>query len=225
MGQDIVLQTSSANFFIAGQNYTISDFMQGVGELLVNVRETGNWQMFGNTVKSMVGFAQASGKALAYLTNGGLSIWIENGGHEKDFYAMLETQSGVQKSTLARYSTAWDGLLQAPDELQQKLLQQPLKNLIALGSAIEQDYVPDKEGWQRLAEAQTYDEFIGTLHEETDLPSRSNRISLEMENGDIYVWSEGRREFVGFLEVSSPSPAVQKAIKRLTNTKMRMKNG
>lgn len=221
MTDDLVYQTSAANFFVAGQEFTITDFMVGVGELLVTVRETGNWQLFGNTIKSMVGFAQASGKALAYMTNGGLSIWTEKGGSEKDFYSMVEVQSGVSRQTLEQYVETWEAIQQVPEQYREQMLQQPIKNLKMLGSAMEQGVDPTDKTWSRLVEAPTFHEFASVLHDE-GLPSRKTwlQLSIDSVSGDIYALTNEGQVFVGWLDVVSQkdNPTLQKSIKRITRS-------
>lgn len=229
MDNDITLNTAAGQFFIAGQSYTLTDFMMGVGEILATVRETGNWQMYGNTVKSMVGFSNATGKALACLTAGGKSIWTEKGGTERDFYAMVEVQSGVSRQTLERYSEAWQAVELVPEEHRDDMLKQPMKSLVMLGSAIEQGITPDRDAWKSLTEAQSFHDFAAILHDE-GLPSRKSwtRLLFDEVSGDIYVQTENGKEFVGWLDVgnSEHSDPIKKAIKRITRSSgMKLQQG
>lgn len=81
---DIIPQTLAGQFFVNGQKFQLDDFLAGSAEILAHVRETKNWQILSNTIRSLSGFSQASGKALAVLVHGGLSIWKETGGRDDD---------------------------------------------------------------------------------------------------------------------------------------------
>lgn len=216
---DIVPQTLAGQFFVQGREFTQDDFLQGSAEVLANLRETKNWAMLSNTVRSLSTFAQASGKALAVLVHGGLQIWQEDGGSERDYYTMLSNQSKVQQITLERYALAISAMEYVPEEYREQVMSQPLKNLIALGSAVDKGFIPNKDGWQQVAAAQTYADLNVALHETTDQPMRSNNLRLKMEpTGDLYyAVGDMPWEFLGYLDLAGDGtdPKKHRALARI----------
>lgn len=216
---DIVPQTIVGDFFVNGQQFGLDDFLAGSAEVLAHVRETKNWQTLSNTVRSLAGFSQASGKALAVLVHGGLSIWKEDGGNENDYFIMLANQSKVQRLTLERYALAMDAMNQIPDEYKEQIMSQPLTNIIALGSAMDKGFIPDKDGWQLVASATDYRSLNRVLHEVTDQPMRSNNLRLKLEpDGNIYyAVGDMPWEFIGYLDLSDDdtNPKKHRALARL----------
>lgn len=216
---DIVPQTLAGKFFVQGQEFTQNDFLIGSAELLATLRETKNWAVLSNTVRSLSTFAQASGKALAVLVHGGLQIWQEDGGGERDYYTMLSNQSKVHQITLERYALAMSAMEYVPEAYKEQVMAQPLKNLIALGSAVDKGYIPDRDGWERVASATDYNSLNIALHESTDQPMRSNNLRLKLEtDGNLYyAVGDMAWEFLGYLDLDGDEtdPKKHRALARL----------
>ena len=203
---DIVDSNSvlDSNFYIDGNTHTITDYLDGVNEVLVNIHDTGDFEVGANTLRSMSNVGHAIGVSKAKLLHGMYELWSITG-RDFDSFCQYVIDFGHLSSRviISRYIGAWDAIIKAPIELSDLFLLHPMKNLNALGAALAQGYEPDHDTWEQLSDTHENNQFLKLIREDVKgAPPRKNSLTIYLEvNGDLIAWQDGKTKNIGYLDV------------------------
>lgn len=214
---EVIDTTVDDTFFVDNHKFTTSDVMSGVDNLLAEVRETGEFETVANAIRSMSGIARVTGWASAKLLHGAFALWKEQGHDEEKFILYIRDTTYLKPLIIERYIAAWGAVTSIP-MITDKLLAQPIKNGIALGSALEQGYEPSPEQLDKLGDAKSNQEFLSVIREVKGKPARKSSLTIYLEpDGSLQAWQGNKHAFVGDLDIKSDNPMVRKAVARIVN--------
>lgn len=215
-----VIDTSVDNiFFVDNHKFTSADVMEGVDNLLEEIKTTGEFELGANALRSMSGIARVTGWASAKLCHGMMNLWVAQGHDADRFYDYIKDSTHLKQLIVERYISAWDAINKLPDTYTDQLVAQPIKNGIALGAAMSQGYEPSDEQIRKLAEAKSNQEFLSTIREVKNKPAKKGSLTIYLEpDGTLKAWQNNKVEFVGDLDVKSERPMVVKAIERIVKS-------
>lgn len=223
---EVIDTTVDSTFFIDNHKFTSQDVMQGVDNLLEEIKNTGEFELGANALRSMSGIARVTGWASSKLCHGMLQQWIADGREEDKFYDYLRDFTHLKRLIIERYIAAWDAVTKLPVDYTDQIVAQPIKNGIALGAAIAQGYEPNKEQMKKLASAKSNQEFLSTIREVKNKPAKRGSLTIYLEpDGTLKAWQSNKVEFVGDLDIKSDSPMVKKAIERIVKSAGIIKRG
>ena len=206
------------DFYLGGKVWTPSDFLGGVDEIITMIKKQGDFSIGADALRSMSALNKLSGITLARMIYELKKVWAEFGLLEDNFYTYMSEFSGVSALTLQRYHDAWVSIMAAPTEIHSQLLAHPMKNLYALGSKLEQGYVPEENEWEALANARNSSEFANVLRGVTDTNPRKNSMTIYLEpDGSLVAWMDGQTKPIGYLMLNN-EPLNQKATERIVRS-------
>lgn len=215
-----VIDTSVDNiFFVDNHKFTSADVMEGVDNLLEEIKTTGEFELGANALRSMSGIARVTGWASAKLCHGMMNLWVAQGHDADRFYDYIKDSTHLKQLIVERYISAWDAISKLPDNYTDQLVAQPIKNGIALGAAMSQGYEPNDEQIKKLAEAKSNQEFLSIIREVKNKPAKRGSLTIYLEpDGTLKAWQNNKVEFIGDLDVKSERPMVVKAIERIVKS-------
>jgi hypothetical protein len=162
-------------------------------------------------ISKMVGIVKA--KALWM----GEKYW-ENPSETFRDYAV--NQYRLRSETIKRYIDTWDMILQSPENLREYIVRKPMQELIPIGTNLANGSIElEEEDWERLLLA-TGNGEVSNIIKEMSGKETALRINvyIDMKSGDIESWYDGKREYIGFLDVHAmDKEQVKKSIYRILN--------
>jgi len=216
---DMAGDTSDTTFFFDGNEKSIVEALEGVDGLLNTIAEQDDFDAGANALRSMYAAGRAIGHSMVKLCHGMYKLWKDSGRDAEQFWVWMQDSTPLQRITVERYINAWEGYLSLNDE---RLLTRPIKDLVALGSAIAQGYEVDKKDVDRLIEATNNNAFLGELREIKGQEPRKSAMSLYLEpDGTINAWTKDGVVYVGYLNLPSstdPSGVLDKAVERIVRS-------
>lgn len=140
---------------------------------------------------------------------------------DDNFEDVVFAEMGYAPATTRKYVRMWDQLFidgSVPDDIRQALFGQPIKNLLLLGPSVSDDLLSEEELWE-AAHAIDRNELRKILRDATG-GRTSSKLALygvlNMDNGDLSCYtSEGISKDVGFLNIHSDDPDVQKFTQKI----------
>jgi hypothetical protein len=219
MADDLLVTTGDGFYYMDGEYHSLQEHLDGVDEVLDNIRTNKDFTYGFTALRSMTSMVQVVGITSAKLLHGMKQIW-DAAKIDADFFEYATQDFPLKEVTMRRYIAAWDATLQAPAELVDDLRTRPMKDLVALGSAIKQGFEIDD--WEELVEAGNSTEFAQIVREKVrqDAPRKNGMTTyLDEETGDLEVWADGRVFYLGHLDVVSAAanPIIAKAINRIVD--------
>jgi len=216
---DLSEETSDDTFFVNGENTTIVQALVDVDEILKKIDEGEEDYSFGaDALRSMY----AAGRAVAYATvklcHGMFYMWRDSGRDTEQFWAWMQDVTPLKRITVERYIDAWDAYLQIDDE---RLLTRPIKDMVALGSAISQGFEVEGDSLEKLMSSSNNAEFLNTIREIKGAEPRKNSITLYLEtDGTINAWTKDGVVYVGYLDTKGAinNDTLDKCITRITRS-------
>lgn len=213
---EVMDDTVDTTFFVDNKRFTTEDVLEGVDNLLAEIKETGEFEAGTNALRSMSGIARVTGWASAKLLHGMMFEWTEQGHDPEKFTDYIKDMTFLKPLIVERYIMAWTAIQSIP-QISEQLLAQPIKNGIALGSAIAQGYELTDEQLEELADAKSNQEFLSVIRDVKGKPARKSSLTIYLErDGTLKAWQSERGVFIGDLDVKSDDPMVKKAIERIT---------
>jgi len=220
MADDLLIAPGDTFFYLNGESHTVQEYLDGVDDVLNNIRKNQDFTYGFTALRSMTSLVHVVGVSSAKLLHGMKSIWDE-AQIDEDFFDYAMQEFPLSRLTMQRYIAAWEATLVAPKELQEDLRNQPMKNLVALGSAVKQGFEVDKDTWEELVEASNNTEFAQIVREKIrQATPRKNGLTiyLDEKTGDLEVWADNQVYYLGHLETSNSNNAVvAKAINRIVD--------
>jgi hypothetical protein len=211
---DLVPNTTDQYFFMNKQQHSIQDYLSGVDGVLQSIADTGDFEIGVNFVRSASAASRAVGLSMAKLLYGMRKMWES----ETDFFEYMQEFTTLSRLTMSRYIDAWEGYLQIPELLQPSFIVRPMKDLVALGSAISQGYIVDDE-LDKLVSCSNSTAFAKVLREDVKgAEPRSNSLTIYLEqSGDLVAWQNGVRVSLGYLNIQEcdTNATAKKAVERI----------
>lgn len=170
-----------------------------------------------NACKALVQISRESGIALAKALCLLMEHW-EAFNPSEPFRDVVYPQLGLHPLTIDRYIAVWKMLYEkAPKELQDDLRQRNIRDLVPIATAISQGYEIEDKTWKELVVAPDTNTILKIVREDVKgKEPRKGSIQISLDNlGSLWAFQDGRRYFVGTLEVDSEELTVQHAIERL----------
>jgi len=212
---DIQLQVNDA--IISGQ-----DILTAIDDVLDHLHNTGDLEPAERALKTLVGVQEVSGLALAKLLHGLWRWWEDtnqSANSNDDFVDwVFSLNTSVKPITVERYISVWDkhdrGLFT------ERLTDRPMKDQIAIASAMSQGYNFNKKQIKELERAESNGEVLRIIREVKGVEPRKSALIIDLErDGSLWAWQNGEKSYVGFLNVKeeNESETIKKAIARITN--------
>lgn len=215
---DLSLGVTDQYFFMNNKQHTIEEYLDGVDGVLETIKSTGDFEIGVNFVRSASAASRAVGLSMAKLLHGMLQMWDR----ESSFYEYMQEFTSLSMLTIGRYINAWEGLQQVPLQLQEVYTTRPMKDLIALGSALSQGYTPTEEEWNKLSNTPNNPAFAKVLREDVKgAEPRSNSLTIYLEkSGDLVVWDAAGKHQLGYLNISEcdTDASIKKAVERIVKS-------
>lgn len=206
-------------FFIESKVHSVYDYLDGIQNVIVQIADTGDFEIGANTLRSMSNIGHAIGISKAKLLHDMSVLWVESGRSLEDYYQYVIDFGHLSSPIIiGRYIDAWSAFLKAPESLQNSFILHPMKNLNALGAAISQGYEPDEDDWEKLANNTDNAAFLKTIREDVKKkPARKNSLTIYLEkNGDLIAWMSDERVYLGNLVSATDGEVItQKALERI----------
>lgn len=198
------------------------DILERVDKILQEAIDAGNPDIAANAMKSLIGVSRISGLAMAKFCYTFQFQW-DNFNRNDSFVDYMEEYLGRGKTTIKRYVRVWEMLVSGdiPREYCEKLKLQSIKSLVPMANLFASGFDVSTAQWGKLANAPDVTTVNKLVREIKGTPPRKNSLQLEMDtDGSIYAWKDGKKEFVGSLNVDDKSPIVQAAIARIMGDKI-----
>lgn len=204
--------------FVDNKSITEQDVMSSIDTVLEMLWQSGNNENVVRASNSLGRIEEVSGKAKAKLWHGWNRWWKETGQDEKrndTFEDMMESETGNKSITVKRYINVWKYI---DEEVIPKDVQQlPIRDLIPIATALSQGFDFEKDQWKQLARSNSSEirDIIRTVKGQS--PRKSGiQITLDRQ-GSLYAWKDGKKYYLGVLEVSSKDDVVKKAVQRIVD--------
>ena len=124
----------------------------------------------------------------------------------------------LSKLTIDRYVRVWEMFDKEPipNGQKDKLLQRPMKDLVAISNMTASGYPVPEPMWEVLAEAPNNATVLSEIRDIKGVEPRGNPLIIHMErDGTLRAWWSGEGKHVGYLNVQDLDSTVQKAINRI----------
>lgn len=215
---DLLVAPGDTFFYLNGEAHTIQEYLDGVDEVLDNIRENQDFRYGFTALRSMTSLVQVVGISSAKLLHGMKQLWDE-AGIQEDFFEYAIQDFPLSKLTMQRYIAAWEATVIAPPELQDELRNRPMKDLVSLGSAVKQGF--EVTDWDELLDAGNSTEFAAIVREKikgTAPRKNGMTIYLDQKTGDLTVWADNQAHHLGYLNVEQANnPVIAKAVNRIVD--------
>lgn len=200
---------------INGATLTRRDMMSAVDDVIVNLNKSGDLEIATQAASDLEEFGNTTGHAKARLW-WGMSNWYSTQGKDESFSQYLSSSIGVEKITVDRYVNVIEQI--EKENIPKRLQNRPLRDLVPISIMLRQGYEPTKEDWKKIELASNASDLGNILNEITGKKTRkSKRDNVMEEDGSIYTWKNGKRKYVGFLDVveAKTDPDVAEAIDQI----------
>ena len=168
--------------------------------------------------KSLVQVTKISGLGLAKILYLTFSHWDEFGIND-NFEDVVYEYIGLHKYTVSHYVRVW-GMHQEnkiPEKYEKDILQRNIRDQIPIATALKQGYEIEDKQWDRLVNAADFQEVSQIVREDIKKKERKKgllQIFID-DMGTLYATKEGKRRFVGTLQIKDEDEIVQQAIQRI----------
>jgi hypothetical protein len=206
------------NFSLEGTNITLMDMLETVDGIIQDAAQGENPELVMNAARSLLGMSKVSGIALAKLLHGMRSIWPQLKVEDVDDKTFVREQIGVEPITLKRYIQTWDMFAgdYVPKDLAQRIMQRPMKDLIAISACVAHGFEPNKAQWRELASATNNAEVREILRKIKGTPPKKNSVTIMLDkDGTLHVMNGKGKHFIGNLVLDDKDPLVAKAVARI----------
>jgi hypothetical protein len=170
--------------------------------------------------KQALSLARISGLFLAKLLYKLEKNWNKFYIDNDSFVDYIHVELGIAPITILRYCRVWSMFESklVPPELEDQLKMRPLRDLVAISTAVSQEYDIPQTTWETLTSAENSSVVSETLRQIKGTEPRSGSLVLKLKrNGDIQCWSGGEQHFVGYVSLEDENESVQAAIERIIN--------
>jgi hypothetical protein len=175
--------------------------MDNIDNVLTSVEETGSMEYAHQAIDKLLGIQLVSGKGLAKLLYG-LKRWWDgtNQGviQSDNFFDNLEVRHNLKKVTVDRYICVWGAII--TNKLPEYLVKKPLRDLIPISKALEQGYEITEDVFVELHTANSAEIRAIIRRVKEQEPRKSARQFKWERSGDVVVWKENKRHFLGWLD-------------------------
>jgi hypothetical protein len=188
-----------------------------IDNILDEAITTGNGWKAINACSQLNEIARLSSISLAKFMYGIVINW-DKFHIDEDMYMVLTEAFGCVKSTITRYTDAWEKIIsgEIPAEHADKMIDRGIRDLDTVSKMLDSGYVPDESQWERIVNAPDRMELEKEIREVTHEPVSEKTIFIQMEmSGEVNVYHLGEKHSVGKLDTASGIYAVQKAIYRM----------
>jgi hypothetical protein len=122
----------------------------------------------------------------------------------------------LSKLTIDRYIRVWEMFDsgEIPNEFENKFLQRPMKDLIAISSMVASGFDVPEPMWEVLAEAPNNATVLAEIRDIKGVEPRGNPMIIHLErDGTLKAWKNGEGIYIGYLALEEED--AQKAINRI----------
>jgi len=199
--------------------------LERIDDVIKEAIEQKNAYIALSACKSLLMIAKTSGLGLAkilYLISYNWSSFEI----EDEFNDVVFEHLGMHKYTVSRYVRVWEMHQEdkIPKKYEQRILQRNIRDQIPIATAIKQGCEITDKQWEKLANAADFQEVSQIVRE--DIKGKERKKGLLQifidDMGTIYATKEGKRRFVGTLQIKDNDEIVQQAIQRIiSNTGIR----
>jgi hypothetical protein len=143
--------------------------------------------------------------------------WDEFGINE-EFTDVASHYWQLAKLTIDRYIRVWEMFdkEQIPDIQKDRLLQRPMKDLVAISSMVASGFPVPEPMWEVLAEAPNNATVLQEIRDIKGVEPRGDPMIIHLErDGTLRAWRGGMGKHVGYLTLNDPDTDVEKAVNRI----------
>lgn len=206
------------DFSLEGRLVSLMDMLETVDGIIIDAAQNENPELVMNAARSLLGMSKVSGIALAKLLHGMRSIWNKLNIDDVDDKTLVREQLGIEPVTFKRYVQTWTMFDQGyvPKDLSQRIMQRPMKDLVAISSCVAHGFEPTKAQWRELASASNNAEVREILRKIKGTPPKKNSVTILLDkDGTLHVMNGKGKHFVGNLVIDDKDPLVAKAVARI----------
>lgn len=214
MSKDIELLeiTSSLDQPIPFETQGIFDQVDKVIALAITERDP---EIVLNAGAKLLKINRMAGIGLAKLAFRAKDVWVEFGIAD-NFSDVASLYWQISKTTIDRYIRVWEMFEQEeiPDQIENRLLQRPMKDLVAISNMVAAGYPIPGPMWEVLAEAPNNATVLAEIRDIKGVEPKITSMIIHMErDGTLKAWKNGEGVHVGYLAIEED--AAQKAINRI----------
>jgi len=124
----------------------------------------------------------------------------------------------LSKLTIDRYIRVWEMFdkEQIPDIQKDRLLQRPMKDLVAISNMVASGFPVPEPMWEVLAEAPNNATVLSEIRDIKGVEPRGDSMIIHLErDGTLRSWRAGMGKHIGYLVLNDPDTDVDKAVNRI----------
>ena len=124
----------------------------------------------------------------------------------------------LSKLTIDRYIRVWEMFDKEsiPSTQKDKLLQRPMKDLVAISNMVASGYPIPEPMWEVLAEAPNNATILAEVRDIKGTEPKTGSMIIHMErDGSLRAWRDGMGKHVGYLNLEHQDADVEKAVNRI----------
>jgi hypothetical protein len=211
---------SSQLALINGDALTEQDVYSAIDTVISNLYDTGDMNEATKVLTTLNRIGNVAGHAKAKLLYGMHQWWQENGeGKSFEDYIASKSVDAPESVTIDRYITVQEKI--ESGEIPASIAMRPMRDLIPIAKTIAQGFEIGERNWIRLIKATSNSEISDILRSVKGKAPRKSSLQISWERkGDLVVWKNNKRTFIGFLDkdVYLASEDGRKAIDRILDT-------
>jgi len=130
----------------------------------------------------------------------------------ESLHTRSEYNLGMHPHTVDRYITLWKYQNALPETIQDR----PVREKFVITRMLSQGYDVTEEDWEELERTSTKAEVDAVVRDIKGVEPRKGSLQgYVSEDGTLYGWMNNRRADVGWLDINSDDPIVQKLVNRI----------
>ena len=192
--------TKSDLMVINGNALTEKDMFGAIDNVLIQLHDTNNINHVMGIIDSLDKVDTVVGKAKAKLL-WGANEWYKINFPDKDFGDHVESVTkSTKRITVLRYVNVWAHIEQ--ENIPKNIQKRPMRDLVPIANMLSQGFTPSKAEWARIDLCSNSSELGETLAKIKGKKQRKTARKIEMErDGSINLWKDGKKKYLGFLDV------------------------
>jgi len=194
--------------------FETKDILSQVDIVVNKALEEGDPEIGFNAGATLIKANRLAGIGLAKLAFKMRDRWDEFGITD-DFSDVASLYWQISKLTIDRYIRVWEMFdsKEIPDEFEDKLLQRPMKDLVAISNMVAAGYPVPVPMWEVLAEAPNNATVLAEIRDIKGVEPRGNPMIIHLErDGTLRAWKNSEGIYIGYLSLEFDA---QKAVNRI----------
>jgi len=202
---------------IEGKVLTKKDVMERVDDVVVQLRQSNSMSQITKAFNAFDEIDKVSGLAKAKLL-WNWELWYKETGQEEKrndkFEDMVESETGFTRTPTKRYIRVWEHI--ENNDIPKEIQTRRMDDLIKIATTLSHGFEISKEQWKELEHATTPADVAEILRKVTGKEAKKSGIQGVVESdGGVWAWQNGKKHYVGFLEINTTDEVAKKLIRRI----------